>query len=339
MNNRYIILSPQCRGTFLQRISELYLHLGNYLDLEEAEGRHLCYTKIFLSDAFNQYSELKHSLLFKELLSKAANTIIEQPPLIGSKISLLIKTSSNIRPFIFQSFRLTDKEANGKDSYFQTTCLFQKYLKSLEGTGMTMAKNLIRTWIYVRDIDVNYPGVVQARNSLFQKQGLTSQTHFIASTGIGGYSSSPKAGVAMDFLTYPNIEEKNIQYLKAPDHLNPTQDYGVAFERGTKVTINGEQQFFISGTASINKKGEVMYPGDITRQTARLLENIGTLLADGGAIMKDIKYFIVYLRDDADAETTENFMNHVYPDIPHILVHAKVCRPEWLIEMECVAEK
>jgi enamine deaminase RidA (YjgF/YER057c/UK114 family) len=127
--------------------------------------------------------------------------------------------------------------------------------------------------------------------------------------------------------------------LKAPDHLNPTQDYGVAFERGTKVTINGEQQFFISGTASINKKGKVMYPGDITRQTARLLENIGTLLADGGAIMKDIKYFIVYLRDDADAETTENFMNQVYPDIPHILVHAKVCRPEWLIEMECVAEK
>ena len=55
--------------------------------------------------------------------------------------------------------------------------------------------------------------------------------------------------------------------------------------------------------------------------------------------MKDIKYFIVYLRDDADAVTTENFMNHVYPDIPHILVHAKVCRPEWLIEMECIAEK
>lgn len=339
MNNRYIILSPQCRGTFLQRMSELYLHLGNYLDLEEAEGRHLCYTKIFLSDAFSQYKELKNSLLFKEFISKTANSIIEQPPLDRSKISLLIKTSTNVSPFIFQSLRLTDDEVEGKNSYFQTTCLFQKYLKSLEGTGMTMAKNLIRTWIYVRDIDVNYPGVVQARNTFFQKQGLTPETHFIASTGIGGYSSSPRVAVAMDFLTYPNIEEKNIQYLKAPDHLNPTQDYGVAFERGTKVTINGKQQFFISGTASINKKGEVMYPGDITRQTARLLENVGTLLADGGAIMKNIKYFIVYLRDDADAETTENFMNHVYPDIPHILVHAKVCRPEWLIEMECIAEK
>ena len=338
MNNKYTILSPRSRGLFSQRVGELYLALGSYLDFEESEGRHLCYTKIFLSDAFNQYQELKRSLLFTEFLSKTASTIIEQPPLDESKIALLVQTSTDANPFIFQSFRLTDHEVEGKTPYDQTLFLFQKYIESLKGTDMTLAKNLIRTWIYVGDIDVNYPEIVKARNVVFSQQGLTSDTHFIASTGIGGYSS-PKASVAMDFLTCPDIAGKDLQYLKAPDHLNPTQDYGVAFERGTKVTLNGTQQCFISGTASIDKNGEVMYLGDITRQTARLLENIGALLADGKATMKDIKYFIIYLRDEADAETTENFMMQVYPAIPHLIVHAKVCRPEWLIEMECVAEK
>ena len=51
---------------------------------------------------------------------------------------------------------------------------------------MTMERNLIRTWIYVTNIDVNYQGVVEARNDIFDKEGLTADTHYIASTGIGG---------------------------------------------------------------------------------------------------------------------------------------------------------
>ncbi|MCO6026283.1 Rid family hydrolase [Prevotella cerevisiae] len=340
--NRYAVLSPETRGTFSHRLSGLYLRLGNYLDMEAAEGRHLTFTRIFLSDAFNQRQQLEKSLLFTEFISPKDYSIIEQAPLDRSKIALLIKTSTEASPFIFQSFRLTDAELKktGYDSYSQALALFQKYLKSLEGSGLSMAKHLIRTWLYARDIDNNYSGLVKARNAVFKKEGLTADTHFIASTGIGGYSSDPRALVAMDFLTYPKVKADQIKYLKAPAYLNPTMDYGVAFESGTRIQLeNNEQLFFISGTASIDKDGKVMYPEDITRQTARLLENIGALLADGGATMNDISYFIIYLRDDADAATTENFMRQVYPDIPHVLVHAKVCRPEWLIEMECVAEK
>ena len=43
-------------------------------------------------------------------------------------------------------------------------------------------------------------------------------------------------------------------YLKALDHLNPTHEYGVAFERGTRVSLPGKYQYFISGTASINNQ-------------------------------------------------------------------------------------
>ena len=55
--------------------------------------------------------------------------------------------------------------------------------------------------------------------------------------------------------------------------------------------------------------------------------------------MKDIKYFIAYLRDFSDYAFVDSLLNKVYPDIPHLVVYGKICRPEWLVEMECIAEK
>lgn len=346
--DKYTIISPETKGTFNDRLNFLYLKLGNYLDMEKMENRNLQYCKIFLSDSQNQITEFKESLLFQEILSHCAYTIVEQTPLNGSKVSLLVKTTDDDTPILFHSLRLTEEEAKGKDSYEQTRLLFDKYLKILEEENnkstrttqqLTMERNLVRTWIYVAHIDVNYQGVVEARNDVFDQHGLTADTHYIASTGIGGATPVRHAAVAIDFLTVPSIQEEDKYYLQALEHLNPTHDYGVAFERGTRLTLPNKQQYFISGTASIDKHGNILYEGDITRQTGRLLENIGALLKDGGAQMNDIQYFIIYLRDISDYHTVEHLMNTFYPRIPHIIVEAKVCRPGWLIEMECIAEK
>lgn len=348
--DKYIILSPEAKGSFNDCLNFLYLKLGNILDTEKLENRTLQYCKVFLSDSQNQIKEFEESLLYQEFLKGTNLTIVEQTPLNGSKASLLIKTTDDTTPILFHSLRLTEEEAKGKNSYEQTRLLFNKYLKTIEGTDMTMERNLVRTWIYVTNIDVNYQGVVEARNDIFDKEGLTADTHYIASTGIGGATPVRHAAVAIDFLTVPNIKEEDKKYLQALEHLNPTHEYGVAFERGTRLTLpthtlhpEGSQQFkqqyFISGTASINKHGDVVYEGDIVRQTGRLLENIGALLKDGDATMNDIRYFIIYLRDITDYHTVEILMNQFYPQIPHIIVEAKVCRPGWLIEMECIAEK
>ena len=348
--DKYIILSPEAKGSFNDRLNFLYLKLGNFLDTEKLENRTLQYCKVFLSDSQNQIKEFEESLLYQEFLKGTNLTIVEQTPLNGSKASLLIKTTDDTTPILFHSLRLTEEEAKGKNSYEQTRLLFNKYLKTIEGTDMTMERNLVRTWIYVTNIDVNYQGVVEARNDIFDKEGLTADPHYIASTGIGGATPVRHAAVAIDFLTVPNIKEEDKKYLQALEHLNPTHEYGVAFERGTRLTLpthtlhpEGSQQFkqqyFISGTASINKHGDVVYEGDIVHQTGRLLENIGALLKDGDATMNDIRYFIIYLRDITDYHTVEILMNQFYPQIPHIIVEAKVCRPGWLIEMECIAEK
>ncbi len=337
--DKYSIFAPQGRGRFINRLGELYLTIGNHLDTETVEGRHLQFCKVFLSDAQNQYEELTHSPLYADILSSAACSIIEQPPLDGSKISILVKTTDEADNFILHSIRLTEDETRGANSYIQTMLIFNKYLESIREMGISMKEQCVRTWIYVADIDVNYEGMVKARNDIFRNQGLTPETHFIASTGIGGFSQTRSASVAIDFLTFPQVKESDKKYLQALDNLNHTHEYGVSFERGTQLTLDGKQTFFISGTASINKYGKAMYVGDIQRQTARLLENIGALLHDGDATMNDIQYFLVYLRDPSDRDVVEEILTRAYPHIPHVLLQGKVCRPEWLVEMECIATK
>lgn len=206
--DKYSIITPEVMGTFNDRLNFLYLKLGNYLDIEKQEHRTLQYCKVFLSDSQNQIQDFQDSLLYQEYLKDIHLTIVEQTPLCGSKISLLVKTTDDETPLLFHSLRLTEEEAKGKDSYEQTNLLFNKYLQIIADTDMTMERNLVRTWIYVTNIDVNYQGVVEARNDIFDKEGLTADTHYIASTGIGGATPVRHAAVAIDFLTFPASRKK-----------------------------------------------------------------------------------------------------------------------------------
>jgi len=264
---------------------------------------------------------------------------VEQQPLNGSKIALLLKTSDHDADFQLLPLRLREMECKGRDTYAQTVMLFERYIERLRQQGLDIATHCVRTWLYVNDIDRNYADVVRARNDVFSKNGLTTDTHFIASTGIGGATWVAGANVAMDFLTCPTAAQADQKYLRALDHLNDTMEYGVAFERGTRINFGNRQCFLISGTASIDKYGEVVYPNDVRKQTGRLLENIGALLADGGATMNDIRFFTIYLRDLSDYHEVDKFMSQVFPYTPRIILQAKVCRPSWLVEMECVAMK
>ena len=289
MDNYRIISAPNS-GRFAQRLERLHQEVTTFLAVERQQGRQLQYTKVFLSDAANQEPELMRSALMTDELRAAAFTIIQQPPVGGAKIALLLKTSDTPTDFCLHAMRLTDAEAAHQSSYVQTVMLFDKYLEATRQMGIELKTHCVRTWLYVRDIDANYSGVVRARNDVFRQHGLTPDTHFIASTGIGGRTGERNVLVAMDFLTYPGIKEDQKTYLKALDHLNPTHEYGVAFERATRLTLSsGQQRFLVSGTASIDHRGEVLFVGDVRRQTLRLLENIEALLANGGATMHDVK--------------------------------------------------
>lgn len=334
--NTYRILSASPGGKFEEQLESLNTALLQFL--EDENKQKLQYIKVFLSDIQNQYEPLLTSELYKTFANKAL-TVVGQPPLNGSKISLLIITANKQQKQLLHALRLTDEEAGTENVYEQTLRLFEMYIDAAKVARTEMKTHLVRTWIYVADIDTNYSSVVKARNDIFSRHGLTPETHFIASTGIGGYSAIRQAKVAIDFLTYPDIKEHDKKYLQALNHLNPTHEYGVAFERGTRVNLGDEQEYFISGTASIDKNGSVLHIGDVKAQAIRLLDNIEALLKDGEATLEDVNYFVIYLRDPSDYSIVDEYMQNRFPRTPRVIVYAKICRPEWLIEMECTATR
>ncbi|WP_081691739.1 Rid family hydrolase [Bacteroides pyogenes] len=88
----------------------------------------------------------------------------------------------------------------------------------------------------------------------------------------------------------------------------------------------------MSGTASIDKHGKYIYRGDAGRQLDRVFLNIRHLLLDAGASLSDIACLIIYLRDVSDYFTVSWYM-----ETPYVIVRGKVCRSEWLVEIECMA--
>ena len=68
-------------------------------------------------------------------------------------------------------------------------------------------------------------------------------------------------------------------------------------------------------------------------------ENVEALLKEADCTYDDVCEMIVYLRDVADYEIVRSLYEERFPGKPYIIVHAAVCRPGWLVEMECMALK
>ena len=322
--------------------------------LAEHEGQTPLFRRFFLSDAANQQTALEQAL---DGVPFCATSIVQQPPLDGTKIALWLWSASGLTaeqgcfthnglthywmggsiPYSRADISSLDARPRVSDSEHQMRDLFDAWRCELKPMEMNIADNGIRTWIFVRDVDVNYRGVVDGRRKYFARIGLTPKTHFLASTGIEGRHALPEVLVQMDGYAVRGLQKGQVQYLYAKDHLNSTYEYGVTFERGTAVTYGDRRHVFISGTASIDDKGRVVHEGDICAQTLRMLENIRALLTEADCTMDDIASAIVYLRDTADAAVVRALLAQQLPMLNYVLVLAPVCRPTWLVEMECIA--
>ena len=222
-------------------------------------------------------------------------------------------------------------------SYDQTRGIFEKYDAFLQTRGLSLSDNVVRTWLFVQNIDANYHGMVAARREFFAERGLTPETHFIASTGVEGSYADIGAKVMLDAYAISGVRQEQIEFLSALDHLSPTHIYGVTFERATSVAYRDRKHVIVSGTASIDAKGNILHPGNVPRQLDRTLENVEALLAKGGATLKDMGMFIVYVRNSSDYALAQQVMQERFADVPVEVVEAHVCRPGWLVEVEGLA--
>lgn len=338
----HIILHIEPRGELfdgqLKRILEAESRLH---DDASIAGADFVLKRYFLSDAVNQ-----QPLMPQE--PDCSVSLIQQPPLDGSKISVWLYLIRGAR--VYNQGNATIVEHNGYkhlwtmgmvepkgSSAEQTESILRRYVALLDRYNATLEQNCIRTWFFVRDVDTQYAGMVRARKDFFARQGLTQQTHYISSTGIGGTPADTHALVQLGAYALTGMKAQQQRYLYAPTHLNPTYEYGVTFERGTLLRFGDRAHVIISGTASIDNKGRVLHAGNIVLQTQRMWENVEALLNEGGASFDDVMQIVVYLRDAADFLAVKQMFDRKFPHIPAVFTLAPVCRPTWLVEMECVA--
>ncbi|MDO4187119.1 MAG: Rid family hydrolase [Bacteroidales bacterium] len=337
----------EAKLSFAEQLKALFEAYDSVLT-NQLQGAHSVFKRYFLSDAANQANTL---LAMSTEGAECAVSVVQQAPLNGTKVALwcylidgvvgrmLPDGMYEVRHGAYRDFWSVGNLNQAANSEYQTRLLLSDYVMKLNEQGLRLADHCVRTWFFVQDIDRNYAGVVKARNEVFLTQNLTSETHFIASTGIGGGNPQVESLVLMDAYAVDGLQPGQMHYLYARTHLNPTYEYGVSFERGTYVDYGDRRKVYISGTASINNKGEILYEGDIRRQTTRMLENVEMLLKEADCSYDDVDQMTVYLRDPADYEVVKEMYDERFPRTPKVLVNAFVCRPGWLIEMECMATK
>jgi enamine deaminase RidA (YjgF/YER057c/UK114 family) len=315
------------------------------------------FRRIFLSDVLNQNDELKNSSLFRgPREGPVAVSIVQQPPLAGGKATLLAYHVDGAAPLMKRRLSAHHMlvERNGSRHLWstglcggamdsvgsaadQTRTVFEDLCGRLDGEGASLADNCVRTWIYVKGVDVFYKDMVRARSDLFEQAGLSADTHYIASTGIEGACGHQFDVVAMDAYSNLDLQPGQMTYLNDLERMCLTKDYKVTFERGTKIAWADRAHLHISGTASIDAAGQVVHPGDVAAQLDRALGNVEALLRNGGGDLEDLKYLIVYLRDSSDLPRVEARLRSSLGGLPTVFVYGPVCRPGWLVEIEGLA--
>jgi enamine deaminase RidA (YjgF/YER057c/UK114 family) len=133
--------------------------------------------------------------------------------------------------------------------------------------------------------------------------------------------------------------------IRAPHVLCEAYHYPkpVPFSRGMRVDIGDVTFLFISGTASVNEKGESVHLGDLEAQAWRTFKNITALLESEGATWHDVVKTTCYLKDMHDYDKFNKVRNQFYkeqgldPYPASVCVEAHLCRDELLVEIEAIA--
>lgn len=253
-------------------------------------------------------------------------------------------------------------EGGADRPYAESIAAFKLMEARLAGAGVVFDQ-VVRTWLYVNQINSGEPGrqryqeLNRARTDFyrdirFAKKARAAQapeTIYPASTGIGTSSTRvTMTCMALDsqrpdvFLLPLENPSQTPAYHYEPGH----SPQSPKFSRAMAVVQGHFVSTLLSGTASI-VNSQTLHPGDIVRQTEQTIENIERLIAPenfahhglpgAGATLRDIAKLRVYVKRREDYERCREVCERRLPRIPALYLHADVCRPELLVEIEAVA--
>lgn len=222
----------------------------------------------------------------------------------------------------------------GKGAYDQTLAMFAGAEDLLRQAGMEF-RDVVRTWIHLRDMDRDYAELNRARRAFLAARGIDPAP---ASTGIGGGPAPEGHDLCLGFYAVQAQGAPTARAVMQAPTLNEAPAYGSDFSRGIRVVETNKIALHVSGTASIDEAGRTAHPGDFDAQADRMLVNVAALLERQGATFGDVVSAITYLKRPADAQRLRDRLRKAgFEGFPNALVAAPICRPELLCEVEALA--
>jgi len=215
-------------------------------------------------------------------------------------------------------------EVRGTDVADLAYDMFAQARHALIDRGLAFS-DVVRTWIYVRDIARNHAAFEQGRNRFFRELGLE---RLPASTCVEGALVDGSASLAMDLYAVAAHPAVTVSAI-AP---------GLT---GQAVTVAepGRLSLYVSGTASpatLDGRDDVVAPGDLQGQLDGVFRNVRSLLDQAGMTFADGISAKAYLKHARDYPTFgEAARSHgLADDVPATVVVADIGRPECLCEIE-----
>lgn len=207
---------------------------------------------------------------------------------------------------------------------------------------------LWRVWNYLADINGEQDGLERYRQFNVGRQ----QAYEACDRAVQGFASAACAlGAAKGPLTVAVMAGKAAPLLLE----NPRQvrayeyplEYGPRspiFSRAALVNLPGQEQLFISGTASIVGH-RTMHPGDVAAQTRETLANIAAVLDEANRVAPGVPFTLpdlnyrAYVRHAADLPAVRTEIQQRVGTAQVQYVQADVCRSDLLVEIEAMASR
>lgn len=223
--------------------------------------------------------------------------------------------------------------------------VYQSVNKYIQENDFSPA-DILRTWIYLKNIYKTYGDFNTARREFFQENKIEfagDSKELPASTCIGGKSSDQSEMtmnlICMDkklasgkirrlFNKYQN-EAEGSQYLFKP-----------TFSRALLIEDENLMELQVSGTASINEFGDTVYFNDAYQQIKKTLINVAALLEQAGMNFNDFTESTCFFKKEEYYHDFLAVMKELnIGEFANTFVIGDICRDNLLFELDGIAIK
>lgn len=213
------------------------------------------------------------------------------------------------------------------------------YLELLELLQHKGYPNPFRFWNYIPHInkgegdEEHYKLFCTGRLAAFERSGISAKEYPSASA-LGHHTNGAVFYVLAAKQAGTHYRNSlQINAFQYPREYGPSSP---SFSRATELTINEQNLFLISGTASIIGH-KTIAEGDLTGQVNTTIKNINHLLETKRQQNNTINILSakVYLRFAKDLQITQTLLENAFPTTEIVFTLADICRDNLLVEVEC----